>query len=361
MSDPLCYILHCGNLYGTERMALATLEGLRTDFTPILMTPPGLVVAEALARGITVHTFDSAIALAKILRQLLAQHSRLVVMDTALKHSLLLQMWNLVYRRSLLHLHIVHGGTNERQSYGRKHYLNFLDTRFVANSEFVRQRLIKHGVIPERITVIENFLSAMPVRPRHEAFTQMGIREIIVVSRVDSIKRVDLLLEALTRHPQLSELSVRVLGTGEDLDKLRDRAEKFHPNVQFLGFVMDVPEQLITADLLVHLCPVEPFGLAIVEAIAANVPVLVPDSGGAASLVEDGVSGFHFHANDVNHLANRLLALMQTPPHILNRVVEAARQSLVTRFSAERGINQYRQLLGRVINSRNIDHPGTPP
>lgn len=351
MPEPLCYVLHCGNLYGTERMALATLECLQSDFIPILITPPGAVVAEAQQQGITVHIFDSLVTLSKLLRQLLVQYPRLIVMDTGLKQSFLLWTWNLVYRRSLLHFHIIHGGTNERQSYGRKHYLNFLDTQFVANSEYVRHRLMNYGVLAERITVIENFLPATRARPQRETFTQMGIREVIVVSRIDPIKRVSLLLEALTRHPQLAELSVRILGTGWDLETLQARAEKFHPNVQFLGFVTDVPEQLATADLLVHLCPVEPFGLAIIEAMAANIPVLVPDTGGAANLVEDGVSGFRFHANDVNHLANRLLALMNTPPQILNRVVEGARQSLMTRFSAERGLAQYRQLLGTSLKN----------
>ena len=41
MTIPLVYALHSGNLYGTERMALATLQGLRDRFDPVLLAPPG--------------------------------------------------------------------------------------------------------------------------------------------------------------------------------------------------------------------------------------------------------------------------------------------------------------------------------
>ena len=51
-------------------------------------------------------------------------------------------------------------------------------------------------------------------------------------------------------------------------------------------------------DLLVHTCAEEPFGLVVLEAFAAGVPVLVPNAGGSASLVCDGDTGFHFAASE---------------------------------------------------------------
>jgi len=102
---------------------------------------------------------------------------------------------------------------------------------------------------------------------------------------------------------------------------------------------------LAQSDLLVHLCPEEPFGLAILEAMAAGVPVLVPDRGGAGSLVEEGISGFHFKADDPGDLARRLIQLREAPPPYLNRAVSGGFRALATRFSARDRIGQYRQLL----------------
>jgi glycosyltransferase involved in cell wall biosynthesis len=125
---------------------------------------------------------------------------------------------------------------------------------------------------------------------------------------------------------------------------LQQRAASRHPNVIFAGFSDDVAGELSRADLLLHTCPVEPFGLVILEAMAASVPVLAPDSGGAGSLIEEGVSGFKFRADDAAHLAARLAELSQAQAEILNRVVAGGRKAVGGTFSASAALEQYRRL-----------------
>ncbi|MBK1643671.1 glycosyl transferase [Thiocapsa imhoffii] len=347
----LVYVLHSGNLYGTERMALATLEGLRDDFSPLLCSPAGPVIAEAQQRGVATCVFENPRDLAQILRRELAQHRDVCFAATAVTHSVLFAALNLFYRRRGVHVHMVHGGTDERDSYGRKKVLNGMGSIFVAVSDYVRERLIANGARAARIRVIENFLSPEDVatRPRRPPFSRPGVRRVLVVSRIDPIKRVDLLLECLDRHADLNALNVRILGTGWDLEALRERARATHPNVTFVGFSDQVPRELAEADLLLHLCPVEPFGLALLEAMAAGLPVLVPNSGGAGSLIEDGVSGLHFHANDADDLARRLVELRTAEAAMLNQLVAAADRQLASRFSAAARIEDYRRLFHGVV------------
>ncbi|HOB63015.1 MAG TPA: glycosyltransferase family 4 protein [Candidatus Competibacteraceae bacterium] len=350
MTIPLVYALHSGNLYGTERMALATLAGLRQHFEPVLLAPPGPALVEAARLGIPGASFAHPRQFAQRLRPWLAQHRRVAFVATGVAHSLIFLALNAWYRRKAIHLHLVHGGTDERLSYGRKRLLNPTAVKLVAVSGFVRERLIAHGVTPAKITVIENFLTDERVdsAPRRPAFTAAGIRNIVVISRIDPIKRVDLLLDALDRAPDLAELSFRILGSGWELDKLRARAAERHPHVHFLGFTEAVAEELAAADLLLHLCPSEPFGLAILEAMAAGVPVLVPDSGGAALLVEDGVSGGRFRADDAEALTARLRELRQAPAEVLNRWVAGGDRALATRFSQTERLADYQGLLAEV-------------
>jgi glycosyltransferase involved in cell wall biosynthesis len=347
MKPRLVYVLHSGNLYGTERMALATLEGLRADLTPILLSPPGPILAEAERRGIASASFANPRELALRLRRELAAHQRLSFIATGVSHSLLYLALNLFYRRPGAHIHMVHGGTDERDSYGRKRLLNRTQVVFVAVSAFVRERLIANGVRAERIRVIENFLSPedLAARPRRAPFVNDGVARVLIISRVDPIKRVDLLLDALDQTPALATLSFRVLGTGWDLDVLRERARARHPNVEFVGFSAAVPEELTQADLLLHLCPAEPFGLAILEAMAAGVPVLVANRGGAGALIDPEISGLHFRADDAADLAQRLIELQHAEAAQLNRLVAGADQQLATRFAAAPRIADYRQLL----------------
>lgn len=352
MTVPLVYALHSGNLYGTERMALATLEGLRERFAPVLLAPPGPALAEAARLGIPGESFASPREFARRLQPWLAQHRRVAFIATGVAHSLIFLVLNAGYRRKSVHLHLVHGGTDERLSYGRKRLLNPTAAKLVAVSDFVRQRLMAHGVAPDKIWVIENFLTDERVRsaPRRPPFESAGVRKVVIVSRIDPIKRVDLLLDALDRHPDLGALSFRILGSGWDLEKLRQRAAERHPNVNFLGFTEAVAEALAAADLLLHLCPSEPFGLAILEAMAAGVPVLAPDSGGAALLVEEGVSGGRFHADDPEALAARLRELHAAPAELLNCWVAGGDRALATRFSQTERLTDYERLLAEVAD-----------
>jgi glycosyltransferase involved in cell wall biosynthesis len=347
MKPRLLYVLHSGNLYGTERMALATLEGLRGELDPLLCSPPGPVLAEASRRGLAAVSFAGPGELAALIRRELASHALVSFAATAVTHSLLYVALNLLYRRPGRHLHMVHGGTDERESYGRKRLLNHAGVRFVAVSAYVRERLIANGTRPARIQVIENFLSPadLAARPRRAPFETAGIKRVLIVSRVDPIKRVDLLLDCLDRHPGLAALEFRVLGTGWELAALRERARLGNPNVTFVGFSADVPGELARADLLLHLCAVEPFGLAILEAMAAGVPVLVPDRGGAGALVEEGVSGMRFHADDVADLAGHLTLLQGADADLLNQLVAGADRQMATRFSAAARLADYRRLL----------------
>ncbi len=339
----IIYILHSGNLYGTERMALATLTGLEQQGRALLLAPPGPVHAEAERLGIQSRVFESSRALFGELRRVLTRGAEFNLMATGVSHSLIAQSLAAAKRCRLRHLHMVHGGTDERLSYGRKALLNRLPVTLVAVSDFVRERLLAHGCRDEGIVVVENFLPGPAPRQRNPA--EIGpIRRVAMISRIDPIKRVHLLLDAVKRRPELGDLQFEIFGEGSDYEQLKTRAAQL-PNIILQGFQADAAERLADFDLLVHTCAEEPFGLAILEGMAAGVPVLVPNAGGAGSLIEDGHTGFHFPANCSGGLANRLLELKSLPPSQLQAVVEGAGHALNTRFSPTRGLAQYAELL----------------
>ena len=352
MKTSLVYALHSGQLYGTERMALATALGVSDEYAPSIFAPSGAALAEARLLGFEARAFASPAEFARELRPYFARARSIAFVATGVVHSLACVAWQALYRRRIVHLHVVHGGTDERDSYSRKRLLSRLGVRFVAVSPYVKERLVAHGVAPARISVIENFLpvSRTVHAPRRGPFVGRGVRRVLVVSRVDPIKRVDLLLDALDLEPALADLEFRVLGEGWDLDALRRRAAAANPNVSFVGFSSAVAEELAATDLLLHLCPVEPFGLAILEAMVADVPVLVAEGGGAGALIEEGVSGFHFPSDDASALARRLLELRVMPDARLNAAVAGGRRSLAGRFSATARTQDYRRLLhGEVV------------
>nr|WP_314899832.1 glycosyltransferase family 4 protein [uncultured Deefgea sp.] len=337
----LLYILHSGQLYGTERMAMATLKQLTNSGIPVLFAPDGPVHQEAKRQGIQSHVFHNKWSLVRVLWPYLSEKGN-VLFTTAVTQSLIALLLSKLRGIDLPQLHIVHGGTDERLSYARKHWLQHLGLPLVAVSEFVRERLLAHHCSAQGVNVIENFLIGN--LPQRTPFQHPGIRHVALVSRIDPIKEVGVAIEAWRLPGSLNMPHLLVMGTGwqsQELVGLSALNERIH----WFGFVKCPAEIMTECDLYVHTCPCEPFGLAILEAMAIGLPVLVPDQGGAASLVEDGVTGFHFRASDPHDLQRQIRRINALPCATLNAIVAAARQQLTERFSAEARIGDYARLL----------------
>ncbi|WP_395008339.1 glycosyltransferase [Undibacterium sp.] len=341
--ESLVYILHSGRLFGTERMAIATLVQLQTQFNCLLLAPDGEAMTFAKDQGLAALSFSGHFQLVKQLWRVIIGQAQVTLMCTGLGQSLVAIFLAAFGGVKLRHLHIVHGGTDDRLSYGRKKYLRFFAVDFVAVSAFVKQKLIEYGVPEQRVSVIENFLTETSDQ-QHPAFTT-GIVNAIVVARLDPIKRVELLLDAYALDASLLNFPVTVFGTGWNQDSLRDRVKKENLPILFFGYSHAIPSVLCTADLLIHTCPEEPFGLVILEAMAAGIPVLVPDTGGPSSFICDSVNGFVYRANDPSHLAQRIKDIRQLPAAKIQQIVTTAKSLLEDRFAPSQRIADYQILL----------------
>lgn len=344
MTPRLLYILHSGQLFGTERMALATLQALGAGFDGLLLAPPGPVHGAAHAAGVASRVVQSRLALAWALATALWRDRHATVVATGVGQSLLACALQQLCGGRGAHLHVVHGGTDERLSYGRKRLLARLPVQLVAVSAFVRQRLLAHGVPAGRIAVVGNFLHQAPTAVRG-TFQRDGVRRVVMLSRLDRIKRVGLLFDALERTPGLDALQFDIYGSGEEAALLQARA-RHHANVTLHGFVPDAVQALAQADLLLHTCPEEPFGLVLLEAFAAGVPVLAPNSGGAGDIVQHGRNGWHFSANDAVALGQQLLALATAPAATLAALAQGGRDALRTAHDPQQQARRYAQLAG---------------
>ncbi len=363
---PLIYALSSGRLYGMQQMAYATAWGLRDEFEPVIFAPSGPAVGEARKMGFEVVetlslgsgevggiTSGQFWAFSAQLRPYLSRHKRLAFFGTRCMHSLTFAAMNLRYQRHAANIHIVHG-VEVDAAYGQKRILDRFpfSMTIVAVSEFSRERMQAHG-LRRPIRVIENYLTdeRVAAAPRRRPFSQPGVRRAAVVSRLDPVKRIDVLLTCLENWPELNSIAFHVYGDGPESAALKARAAKSGLNIVFEGFCPDVAEQLVKADLLVHLCPLEALPLALLEAMAADVPVVAPNRGGAACVIDDGVNGLHFAANDAASLGACLAGLRQAESNRLNALVAGGRAALATRFSERERLADYRSLISASLGS----------
>jgi glycosyltransferase involved in cell wall biosynthesis len=83
--------------------------------------------------------------------------------------------------------------------------------------------------------------------------------------------------------------------------------------VAVLGHRDDVPSVLAGLDVLVCPSDHEPFGMIVLEALAAGTPVVASDSGGPAEILEHGRSGLLFPTGSPAHLADAVLRILDDP------------------------------------------------
>ncbi len=351
---PLVYGLHSANLYGTERMSLELLAAFRGEYRPIILCPPGPLVEHARELGISVRVCSNSFVLMLNIWRLLFAHSELVFLSTSLKHWVAIAVLNAFWRRRLAHVHFVHGGASDRKSYGNKKLMNRSTALQAAVSPFVRGRLIAHGVREDRIRVVPNFLgkASRDAIVTRRPFDQCGAVKGLVVSRLVSTKRVDLLLDALHFDVGLRQLDFTIYGTGGQSTVLQARVDAEDLPVTLAGFSSELGVKMAEYDFLVHLCPSEPFGMVILEAAAAGLPVVVPDAGGVAAIVQDGETGFVFQADSAESLAAVLRKVMMAPKELLDTVSKRARLSLEVNYCSEQVLDTYRKVIAEVPCAR---------
>ena len=167
---------------------------------------------------------------------------------------------------------------------------------------------------------------------------------LCAVGRLAVEKHWDVVLDAVARLP--GEPVLVVLGDGPERERLQARAGT---NVHFAGFRTDRRELarvLSSADALVHGCPHETFGIAIAEAIACALPVVVPDEGGAAELAAPELSE-RYASGDPEACAAAITRLLGRQKEARAAAAVAARSLLSTREHFEKLLAHYAELLAR--------------
>jgi len=123
--------------------------------------------------------------------------------------------------------------------------------------------------------------------------------------------------------------------------------------VRWLGFRDDVPDLLRLSDLLVLSSIDEPFGRVIVEAMAAELPVVATNAGGVPEIVVDGETGLLVPAGEDEPLAEAILEMLGDPGRARKMAV-AGRQRALEKFDVRRVAEQVGQVYDDMLG-------GPPP
>jgi glycosyltransferase involved in cell wall biosynthesis len=201
-----------------------------------------------------------------------------------------------------------------------------LTTTIVCVSETeLESGLAQRACAPDRAVVIHNGVE--PPAPRPER-SDDGPPLLLSVTRLKAPKDGLTLARAL-RQLEPGSYRAAIVGDGPDRE---DVAAELGDAGRLLGEREDVSEQLAQADAFVLSSRSEGLPMAILEAMAAGLPVVATAVGGIPELVADGETGLLVPPGDPDALAAALRRLV-ADPELRRRLGEAARARVEERFS----------------------------
>lgn len=224
-----------------------------------------------------------------------------------------------------------------------------------AVSNKLKEETLEHFDITREIDVIPNFIdfNRFNKKPR-EHFKQMiapnGEKIIIHTSNFRKVKRVEDVVAIFSRIIKEIPAKLLLIGDGPERSHIEKVCRELNTCdwVTFLGKQEAIEEILSIGDLFVLPSESESFGLAALEAMACEVPVISSNAGGIPEVNINGVTGFLSDVGDVDSMAQNAITLLKDPEMLKTFRKNALKQA--HNFDLKTILLQYEAVYNRVVN-----------
>jgi N-acetyl-alpha-D-glucosaminyl L-malate synthase BshA len=202
--------------------------------------------------------------------------------------------------------------------------------------------------VSREIAVIPNFLDCavykrIEVPGLRQRFAPDGETKLVIhVSNFRPVKRIDAVIEVFARICRQVSAKLLLVGDGPELGTAYRLGRELgvSPFVEVLGAQEAVLPLISASDVFLLPSAQESFGLAALESMACEVPVVASRVGGLPEVIEHGVSGFLHAPADLDGMAASAVAVM-TDPALRYRITEAALSRVREEFCSERVVPMY--------------------
>jgi glycosyltransferase involved in cell wall biosynthesis len=233
-----------------------------------------------------------------------------------------------------------------------EHLLSHLAYRVVGVSDDTTHNLRHYERIPEgKLATIPNGIDLQPIRSdatqlRQELGIAPGTPVIGTAGRLAHQKGLEFLVQAAEMlRPRFPDLKILIVGEGSEQAALQEMVDRagLQENVRLLGLRMDIPDLLALFDIYALPSRWEGLPMAILEAMAAGLPIVGSAVGGVPTAVREGVNGFLVEPEDAASLAGALERLLNDP-NLRRRMGEAGRKRYEASFTARQMTRRYEKL-----------------
>ncbi|HEX8169241.1 MAG TPA: N-acetyl-alpha-D-glucosaminyl L-malate synthase BshA [Thermoanaerobaculia bacterium] len=223
-----------------------------------------------------------------------------------------------------------------------------------AVSDWLKQETARNFSTDKAIEVIPNFVDPARFHRDSSAFCNLfgapGEKLVCHVSNFRPVKRIMDVVEVFAKIAAQVPSRLIMVGDGPD----RSRAEAFarahhlRDRVIFLGNVPNLEEILGACDLFLLPSESESFGMAALEALCSEAPVIATHSGGLPEVVDEGETGYLLPVGAVAEMAERGIEILRDD-ELRKRMGRRARERAIEQFSEAKIVPRYREMYERVI------------
>lgn len=187
-----------------------------------------------------------------------------------------------------------------------------------AVSNNLKEETYKNFSITKPIEVIYNFVDVArfnkkPVDAFKKLIAPNGEKIIVHASNFRKVKRVDDVLQTFLLLNKTIPSKLLLIGDGPERVRIEQLSRECEcgPEIKFLGKQEQMEDILPIADLFLLPSEYESFGLAALEAMAAEVPVISTNAGGLPEININGVCGYMSNVGDVKDMSENAIAILK--------------------------------------------------
>jgi N-acetyl-alpha-D-glucosaminyl L-malate synthase BshA len=224
-----------------------------------------------------------------------------------------------------------------------------------AVSQWLKDETTLHFKTSKEIQVIPNFVDPARFRAAGCSF-RLGAPGEKLVCHVSNFRPVKRIMDVVETFEKISAgVPSRLIMIGDGPDRSRaeayTRAHHLRDRVVFYGNVPNLEEVLGACDLFLLPSESESFGMAALEAMASEVPVIATNTGGLPEVVRDGDTGYLLPVGDVAGMAARGLEILRDD-ELRRKMGRRGREVAVDLFDEQKIVPYYREMYERVIAAK---------
>jgi N-acetyl-alpha-D-glucosaminyl L-malate synthase BshA len=224
-------------------------------------------------------------------------------------------------------------------------------------SDSLKQDTYKHFKISKNIEVIPNFIdferfSKKPREHFRKAISTQGEKLLVHTSNFRKVKRVEDVVRTFGKVREKVASKLLLVGDGPERQNIEMLCRELDlcNNIIFLGKQDPVEEILSVCDLFLMPSETESFGLAALEAMACEVPVVSSNAGGIPELNIDGVTGYLCNVGDVDTMAEKAISILSNDAVLKQFKSNAKKRAL--EFHINNIVPQYENVYNQVLTKK---------